>query len=175
MPLCCGASMSAAKTSCRCPASPPSSPRAAPPSRPISKAATSCSKLLFRSRRHPPRPDFRLNCRAFQPPRPGRPTKARSSFPEAFHNNPFLAQGLSAETLHVIFLADLPSRRNSPGLDATRSAPNAFAVQGRDIYLHLPNGVADTKLTNAYLNAKLGTVSTSRNWRTVTMLTALMR
>lgn len=91
----------------------------------------------------------------------------------AFHNNPFLAQGLPAETLHVMFLADLPSPEKVAGLDANRSVLDAFVVQGRDIYLHLPNGGADTKLTNAYFDAKLATVSTIRNWRTVTKLLEL--
>ncbi len=73
-----------------------------------------------------------------------------------------------------MFLADLPSSARVASLDATRSAPDAFVVQGRDIYLHLPNSVADTKLTNAYFDAKLATVSTSRNWKTVTKLLELM-
>ena len=92
---------------------------------------------------------------------------------EAFHNNPFLAQGLPEVALHVMFLADLPPLEKVAGLDANRSAPDAFIVQGRDIYLHLPNGGANTKLTNAYFDAKLATVSTIRNWRTVTKLLEL--
>ena len=92
---------------------------------------------------------------------------------EAFHHNPFLAQGLSAETLHVMFLADLPSPEKVAALDPNRSAPDAFVVQDRDIYLYLPSGVADTKLANAYFDAKLATVSTSRNWKTVTKLLEL--
>ncbi len=91
----------------------------------------------------------------------------------AFHNNPFLAQELLTQTLHVMFLADLPSLEKVAGLDANRSTPDAFVVQGRDIYLHLPNGGADTKLTNAYFDAKLATVSTIRNWKTVTKLLEL--
>ncbi len=92
---------------------------------------------------------------------------------DTFHNNSFLAQGLPIETLHVMFLADLPSPERAASLDSNRSAPDAFVVQGRDIYLYLPNGVADTKLTNAYFDAKLATVSTSRNWKTVTKLLEL--
>jgi uncharacterized protein (DUF1697 family) len=40
-------------------------------------------------------------------------------------------------------------------------------VSGREIYLRCPNGVARTRLTNAYFDAKLATTSTMRNWRTV--------
>ncbi len=40
-------------------------------------------------------------------------------------------------------------------------------MRGREIYLHLPNGAARTKLTNAYFDSKLGVIGTGRNWRTV--------
>lgn len=43
-------------------------------------------------------------------------------------------------------------------------------MRGREIFLHCPNGVARTKLTNDYFDAKLATTSTMRNWRTVLKL-----
>jgi uncharacterized protein (DUF1697 family) len=46
-------------------------------------------------------------------------------------------------------------------------------VVGREIFLSCPNGVARTKLTNAYFDAKLATTSTGRNWRTITKLLEL--
>ena len=88
-------------------------------------------------------------------------------------NNPFRAMGAAEETLHVLFLADQLDPRAVEELDPDRSPPDAFRVQGREVYLCLPRGVADTKLTNAYFDAKLGTVSTGRNWRTVTKLLEL--
>jgi uncharacterized protein (DUF1697 family) len=39
----------------------------------------------------------------------------------------------------------------------------------------LPKGFAQTKLTNAYFDSKLATVSTFRNWRTVMKVLAVMR
>ncbi|MDQ2834321.1 MAG: DUF1697 domain-containing protein [Acidobacteriota bacterium] len=90
-------------------------------------------------------------------------------------SNPFLKQGASPDTLHVSFLADLPNPAMIAGLDPERSAPDAFAVVGREIYMLLPNGPARTKLTNAYFDSKLKTVSTQRNWRTVLKLAELMK
>ena len=55
-------------------------------------------------------------------------------------------------------------------LDPRRSPSDAFAVRGREIYLQFPNGVANTKLTNAYFDSRLATISTGRNWRTVLKL-----
>jgi len=43
-------------------------------------------------------------------------------------------------------------------------------VKGREIYLWLPNGFGRSKLSNAYFDSKLATVSTARNWRTVLKL-----
>ena len=48
-------------------------------------------------------------------------------------------------------------------------------LRGRDIYLHLPNGVAKSKLTNAWFDSKLATTSTVRNWRTVIKLLEMTR
>ncbi len=94
---------------------------------------------------------------------------------EAARRNPFLAAGADPDTLHLMFLADLPRPAAVAGLDGRRSPPDAFAVVGREIYLRLPNGAARTKLTNAYFDAKLATTSTMRNWRTVLKLVDLAR
>jgi uncharacterized protein (DUF1697 family) len=88
--------------------------------------------------------------------------------------NPFLKAGAGEEMLHVCFLADLPDADRVAGLDAGRSAPDSFAVVGREIYMQLVNGAAKTKLTNAYFDSKLRTVSTMRNWRTVLKLAELL-
>lgn len=88
-------------------------------------------------------------------------------------NNPYAAADL--DTVHVAFLADVPAAARAASLDPDRSPGDAFTLRGRDLYLCLPNGVARTKLTNAYLDARLQTVSTLRNWRTVTKLLELLR
>jgi uncharacterized protein (DUF1697 family) len=75
--------------------------------------------------------------------------------------------------VHVMFLRDAPPPEAVAGLDPDRSPGDRFEVVGRDVYLRLPNGVAGTKLTNAYFDAKLDTVSTGRNWRTVLKLLAM--
>lgn len=87
--------------------------------------------------------------------------------------NPFLRAGADLGTLHVGFLADRPAAGQVASLDPGRSAPDQFVVRGREIYLHCPNGLARTKLTNQYFDAKLATTSTVRNWKTVLALVAL--
>jgi len=90
-------------------------------------------------------------------------------------SNPFLKAGAPEEHLHVLFLADVPSPDRVKLLDPHRSPPDQFEVWGQEIYLRLPNGVADSKLTSAYFDSKLATWCTSRNWRTVTKLLGLMK
>jgi uncharacterized protein (DUF1697 family) len=90
-------------------------------------------------------------------------------------NNPFLKAGASEETLHVLFLADLPNALSIGNLNPDRSPPDVFILRGQEVYLQLPNGVARSKLTNDYFDSKLATISTGRNWRTVTKLFELMK
>jgi uncharacterized protein (DUF1697 family) len=89
---------------------------------------------------------------------------------EATAHNPFLAAGADPAALHVLFLADAPSAARAAALDPDRSPGDAFALRGRDVYLHCPHGLARTKLTNDYFDRKLATVSTGRNWNTVLRL-----
>jgi uncharacterized protein (DUF1697 family) len=105
------------------------------------------------------------------------------------HANPFLktgakgasakgtsAKGISADEkwLHVYFLAAVPEPPAVASLDPNRSAPDVFHVRDREIYLHLPNGMGRSKLTNAYFDSKLKTISTARNWATICKLLAMM-
>ena len=83
--------------------------------------------------------------------------------------NPFLAEA-DPKCLHVAFLADEPEPERLAALDPDRSPPDEWRVVGREIYLHLPNGMGRTKITNAWLDRTLGTMSTARNWRTVLKL-----
>ncbi len=93
---------------------------------------------------------------------------------KVMRDNPFLKAGVPEKALYVCFLADTPKAGAIATLDPARSAPDAFHVRGQEIYLHLPNGVADSKLTNAYFDSKLSTICTARNWVTVLKLAAMM-
>ncbi len=88
-------------------------------------------------------------------------------------DNPFVEREADERALHVMFLSDEASRDDVASLDPDRSPPDEFVVAGREIYLHCPDGVGRTRLTTAYFDARLGTTSTSRNWRTVNKLLEL--
>lgn len=85
--------------------------------------------------------------------------------------NPFLKEEkIELKTLHVSFLRDHPDTSRIESLATDRSPPDRFQIMGRDIFLHLPTGVARSKLTNQYFDSKLRTISTMRNWKTVLKL-----
>jgi uncharacterized protein (DUF1697 family) len=100
-------------------------------------------------------------------------TRTAREFQTIVQANPFVEAGADADKLHVFFLADLPDGAQVEALDPDRSPGDEFAVQGREIYLYCPNGVARTKLTNSYFDSRLSTTSTTRNWRTVLRLLEL--
>ncbi len=97
-------------------------------------------------------------------------TRTAREFQEIVRANPFLDAGAETDKLHVMFLAELPDSASVEALDPERSPGDEFAVMGGEIYLHCPNGVARSKLTNSYFDSRLSTTSTSRNWRTTLKL-----
>ncbi|MHB8319550.1 MAG: hypothetical protein ACYDEP_10045 [Acidimicrobiales bacterium] len=69
-------------------------------------------------------------------------------------------------------MASRPSSSALADLDHAAFEPEEFAVQGKEVYLHLPDGMARTKLPS-YLDRRLNVAITIRNWRTVTKLMEL--
>jgi uncharacterized protein (DUF1697 family) len=92
---------------------------------------------------------------------------------QAYAANPFAQPGVPKDLLHVYFLADRPTQAAIASLDAAHSPGDSFAVIRREVYLQLPNGMARTRLTNAYFDSRLKTVSTARNWKSVRALLAI--
>jgi uncharacterized protein (DUF1697 family) len=100
-------------------------------------------------------------------------TRTLAELRDVTKRNPFLRAGVDPATLHVAFLAGAPGKAKAGALEPERFRPDAFALRGREIYLHCPNGLGRSKLTNAYFDSRLATTSTVRNWRTVLTLLEL--
>ncbi len=90
-------------------------------------------------------------------------------------DNPYLKAGEAEQTLYVAFLADMPGADAVSKLDPQRSPPDRFCVLGKEIHMHLPAGMGTSKLTNAWMDSKLSTISTARNWATVLKLHEMTR
>ncbi len=98
--------------------------------------------------------------------------RSGASLGEIVDRNPFLRAGVDPGALHLMCLSSRPSQDDVAALDPHRSPPDEFILHDREIYLRLPNGVARSKLTNAYFDKALRTIGTLRNWRTMTRLRA---
>ncbi len=90
--------------------------------------------------------------------------------------NPFLdgEPDRDPKTLHVAFLSSRPAGAAAAKLDRDRSPRDAFAVHGREVYLSYPDGSGRSRLTLDYLEKTLGVTGTTRNWRTVQRLAAML-
>ncbi len=87
--------------------------------------------------------------------------------------NPFLAEGVDPEELHVAFLEE-PAMGDGSVIDPATIAPEELVVAGREVYLRYPDGLGRAKLTGARLGKAVGTPGTVRNWRTVESLLGML-
>jgi len=87
---------------------------------------------------------------------------ARNPYPEADGNN-----------LHVGFLHAAPGASVKKCLAAIDCEPEQLTVAGRDLYLHLPNGMGRANLPVKMERCLRPAPVTVRNWRTVTTLVEL--
>ncbi|HMT08747.1 MAG TPA: DUF1697 domain-containing protein [Pyrinomonadaceae bacterium] len=87
--------------------------------------------------------------------------------------NPFAGQFESHKEMHVLFLKEEMPQEKFEELVAASTPPERFAVIDRELYCHLPLGVADSILGKSFIEKKLKLAVTGRNWRTVEKLTAL--
>jgi uncharacterized protein (DUF1697 family) len=88
--------------------------------------------------------------------------------------NPHITPKAKLEKIYVGFLATAPAAERIALLDPARSPGDEAIVIGAEIYLRYGNGAGKTKLTNAYFDSKLATISTMRNWNTVLKLHELV-
>jgi uncharacterized protein (DUF1697 family) len=74
--------------------------------------------------------------------------------------------------LYVGFFTTKPTSADVVHLDHERFLPEQFSVSGHEIYMHLPDGMGQTKLPD-YLNRRLKVPITFRNWNTVNRMLAI--
>ena len=85
--------------------------------------------------------------------------------------NPFLKQkGIDPSNLHVIFLSSRPEAADVKKLETIPSRDDRFEWRDQCLYLHLPNGTAQSRLANSPLEKLLSVRTTTRNWNTVNEL-----
>lgn len=73
----------------------------------------------------------------------------------------------------VMFLSQAPAADRSSELGHVTSGPDEAILRGREMYVHCPNGIGQSTLTQLLNDRRLGVTATTRNWRTVTALLEL--
>jgi uncharacterized protein (DUF1697 family) len=89
----------------------------------------------------------------------------------AVTGNPFKAAEANHKQLHVVFLAEEPSAAAVASLAKHKTTEN-YAVIGRRLYLHTPEGLLSSKIAERP-DKMLGVAATARNWRTVMALAGM--
>ena len=88
-------------------------------------------------------------------------------------NNPFQDEASrDASHLVVMLLKQVPAANAVEALQASITGPERVRVDGSQAYLVYPAGIGRSRLTNAFVERKLGARGTSRNWNTVLKLEA---
>lgn len=88
--------------------------------------------------------------------------------------NPFLKEKNSdPKRLYVTFLSEIPAKENVGNIENIDFSPDKFIITEKEIYLYVPNGYGETKISNNFFEQKLKVKATTRNWNTVNKLSDL--
>ncbi|HEX7021601.1 MAG TPA: DUF1697 domain-containing protein [Trueperaceae bacterium] len=98
----------------------------------------------------------------------------RDELEKAVALNPFPEAETEPKTLHVTFFASTPETPDLEKLEALKADRERYALIGSIFYLHAPEGIARSKLAAGAENA-IGIPGTSRNWRTLCKVLAMVR
>src|SRR3989440_2208207 len=95
---------------------------------------------------------------------------------DIIENNPFQNQPMKeSKWVVVMFLATHPDSRAQEDLQKTYAGPEELFIIGQEVYIYYPNGIGRSKLSNTFLEKKLKTAGTGRNWNTILQLQKLIQ
>jgi uncharacterized protein (DUF1697 family) len=80
---------------------------------------------------------------------------------------------MGEKRLYVTFLSEIPAKKNIESIKSFDFSPDQFLIIGKEVYLCVPNGYGETKLSNNFFEKKLKVNATTRNWNTVRKLLEL--
>ncbi len=95
---------------------------------------------------------------------------------EIIEKNPFQNQlDKESKWIAVLFLATPPDTTAQEDLLKTYGGAEKLFIIGKEVYIYYPEGIGRSKLSHSFLEKKLRTVGTARNWNTVLRLQELIR
>lgn len=99
--------------------------------------------------------------------------RTQADIRRAFELDPFSGRYESHKEMHLLFLKQEMDEEKQAELLGKQTDNERFLINGREIYCHLKLGVADSLLGKGFIEKKLKTPVTARNWRTVQKLAEL--
>jgi len=94
--------------------------------------------------------------------------RSHTELSDAHARNPF-ADAPQGRWVQTVFLDGLPATTE---VELPDDAPEEVVVDGREVFVHYPEGIGDSKLQAAWFEKRLGVVGTARNANTVAKLIA---
>lgn len=102
------------------------------------------------------------------------PSELRTNreFADIIHECPYGSKGMAQEGTKILvsFLSARPQKNKLDEIMTYAAADERLVLKDREIYLYCPNGYGRSKLSNAFLEKKLGVGATTRNWKSVIAL-----
>ena len=103
--------------------------------------------------------------------RPAVILRTASELRDVIARNPFAKRpGIEPSKLLVNFLASDPGVAVRDKVLRIKTDPEELRMDGRELYIYFPNGMARPKMSWAVLEKTLKTPGTGRNWNSVTKL-----
>ncbi len=99
--------------------------------------------------------------------------RTKNELADVVQSNPFLREQAEPKQLHVTFMAEAPSAALVRAAEAFDAGTDQLLVRGREAFLYCPGGYGNSKLNGTFVEKRLQTVSTTRNWNTVNKLLEL--
>jgi len=97
--------------------------------------------------------------------------RAAENFRKLIAGNPFVQERNEDQTkLHVTFLKIMPTLSAISALNIPDAGNDEFEPGESEIYFFCPDGYGRTKYSNSFVERKLKTPATTRNWKTVNKL-----
>jgi len=92
---------------------------------------------------------------------------------EAMADNPYPEADENPKTLHLMFLASIPTDPDFDSLDELKKESESYELKERVFYLYAPEGIGRSKLAGN-VDQALGVTMTGRNWRTVKKISEMI-
>jgi uncharacterized protein (DUF1697 family) len=106
--------------------------------------------------------------------RPAVILRTASELRKVIAKNPFAGRtGIEPSKLLIVFMASAPTRTARDQVLAMPCDPEEIQINGRELYVYYPNGMARPKIPLARIEKTLQCASTGRNLNTVSKLMAI--